>query len=194
MGDITNNEMRFVLEIFKNSEEEYNASTMAKKMGITPMGSLKIARRLVNENILDSKELGKAKFYTLNWKNDYTREYIKFLLKREAEQAHHSVKRWIQELKKIKSADCAILYGSLLTKYDKARDIDVLFITNQRRFEKLKKEINEINEINLKKVHPMFQTRDDIKNNIKEKSPALFQAIKGVVVFGENVLVEILKK
>ena len=46
MKDITNNEMLFVLSIFKSPEKEYNANNMAKHLGISPMGALKIAKRL----------------------------------------------------------------------------------------------------------------------------------------------------
>ena len=41
---------------------------------------------------------------------------LKFLLKREAEQVPAYVKVWIKELRKIKNADIAILFGSVLRK------------------------------------------------------------------------------
>ena len=74
MREITNNEMIFVLSIFKSPEVEYNANSIAKKMGISSMGALKIAKRLEKENIIKSKHLGKAKFYNLNLNNDYVNE------------------------------------------------------------------------------------------------------------------------
>jgi len=122
MNDITNNEMLFVLNIFKSPEKEYNANNMAKYLGISPMGALKIAKRLEKENILKSKQIGKAKIYRINMKNDYPKEYVKFLLKREAEQAPAHVKMWIKELRKIKNADAAVLFGSILRKKE-ANDI-----------------------------------------------------------------------
>ena len=72
---------------------------MAKALKISPMGALKIARRLEKENILKSKKLGKATYYNLNFKNDYVMQYIEFLLKREAEQSSSYVKRWVNELR-----------------------------------------------------------------------------------------------
>jgi len=95
--EITDNEMRLVLLLFKSPEIEYNANSMAKKLGLSSMGALKIARRLENEGIIRAKEKGQARFYTLNLANGYVRQYIRFLLKREAEQSPSYIKRWIND-------------------------------------------------------------------------------------------------
>ena len=194
MKDITNNEMLFVLTVFKNPEIEYNARSISRILGISHMGALKIGKRLEKEGILISKERGRAIFYWLNLKNDYIKQYIKFLLKREAEQVHSYVKRWVNELKKIKNADGIILFGSILNKHENANDIDVLFITNQKKFSKLQKEIKDINLVNVKKIHPIFQTKGDIIKNIKIEHKPLLNAIKGIIVLGEDILIKILEK
>ena len=193
MRDITYNEMLFVLSIFKNLEKEQNTSDIAKLLRISPMGALKIARRLEKENIISARQLGKAKFYQLNLKNGYVRQYLKFLLTREAEQAPSYVKMWINELKKIKNADTAILFGSILRKKE-VNDIDVILITNQKRFQKLKKEVEKINLINIKKLHPMYQSKKDIERNIKNGDKALLNAIKGIVAFGEDKIISLIEK
>ncbi|MAG15869.1 hypothetical protein CMO88_02305 [Candidatus Woesearchaeota archaeon] len=194
MKDITNKEMLFVLTIFKSPEVEYNANSIAKSIGISSMGALKIAKRLEEENILVSRKLGKARFYKLNFNNEYAKQYIKFLLKRESEQAHFYVKRWISELKNIKSANLAILFGSVLKKHKEARDIDALLITDKKAFAKLKKELEDINLVNVKKLHPIYQTKDDFKKNIKKEDKVILNAIKGVIVFGEDVAISLIRK
>lgn len=194
MKTITDNEMLFVSSIFKSPEADYNANSIAKQIGISSMGALKIARKLEKDHVLVSKKLGKATFYKLNYSNDYARQYIKFLLKREAEQSTSYVRMWINEIKKIKSADAAILFGSVLKKEKNAQDIDVLFITDKKKFKKMKKEIEEISSINVKKIHPLFQTRDDLKANIEKKDGPLLEAIRGVVVFGEDFIINLLAK
>ena len=192
MKDITNNEMRFVLVIFKNPEKEYNTSNIAEILGISPMGALKIARSLEKENIVKSREIGKARVYQLNLQDAYVRQYLKFLLKREAEQSPAYIKMWVNELRKIKNADAAVLFGSILRSKE-ARDIDVLLITSQKRFSKLKKEVESINLINIKKLHPIYQSEKDIKTNINNGDKALLNAIKGIVIFGEDKLIDLLK-
>jgi len=194
MKDITKNEILFVLIIFKNPDKDYNANSIAKRIGISSMGALKIAKKLEKDNILIPKKLGKAVFYKLNINNSYVEQYIKFLLKRECELSNPYTKIWINEIKKIKNADSAILFGSVLTKNKEARDIDVLFITDKEKFYKLKKEIEEINFINIKKIHPIYQTKEDFKNNIIKEDKVVLNAIKGIIVFGEDLIIKLLKK
>ncbi len=193
MKNVTNNEMLFILNIFKSPEIEYNANSIAKKLGISSMGALKIAKRLEKEEILVSRELGKARFYKLNFSNDYVIQYVKFLLKREAEQSSPYIKRWIKEIKKIKNADAAILYGSVLKEHKEAMDIDVLLITDSKRYKKLSEEIDAINRVNIKKLHIMYQTKQDVKDNIKKGDKPLLSSIKGIVVFGENVIINLIR-
>lgn len=194
MKDITKNELVFVLTVLKAPEIEFNANSISKKLGISSMGALKIAKRLESENILLPKMLGNAVFYKLNLDNDYVVQYVKLALKREAEQAHSYVKVWISEIRKIKNADCAVIFGSVLKKYKEANDVDVLLLTDKNRFAKLKKEIENLNLINVKSIHPIYQTKEDLINNIKKKDAVIFNAIKGIVVFGEDLLIKILAK
>ena len=192
MVEITNNEMAIVLSIFKSPEQEYNAYSLAKRLGLSAMGALKILKRLENEEILQSRLMGNANFYRLNLENDYVKQYVNFLLKREAEQAHPYVKVWIEDIRKIKSADAAILFGSVLRKHKEANDIDVVIVTDQKRFSKAEKEIEEINKLNLKRIQPVFQSREDFIKNIKKGDKVLLNAIKGIVIFGEDLVVEML--
>lgn len=194
MKDITSNEIRFILQILKNPEHDYNANNISKELGISSMGALKIAKRLEKEGVLTSRHIGKGIFYSINFKNSYVRNYLLFILKRESEYSIPYVKRWISEIKKIKNSDLAILFGSVLTKNEKAKDIDVLFVLSQKNFNEIKKEIEQINIINDKKIHPIFQTKQDIIDNIKKQDKVILNAIKGIVVFGEEVFLEVIEK
>ena len=186
--------MLFVLSILKNPEAEYNANNIAKQIGISRMGALKIAKKLEKENVLLSRKLGNARFYKLNFESDYVKQYIIFLLKREVEQSPDYIKVWINEVKKIKNADSAILFGSVLAKEKEAKDIDILLITNKKKFSRLKKEIENINLINIKKLHPIYQSKEDFKKNIKEGDKVVLNSIKGVVIFGEDKIINLIEK
>ncbi len=194
MKDITGNEMTLVLSIFKSPESQHNANSLAKLIGISRMGSLKIAKRLEKERIISSKVLGKAKFYRVNLDNDYVKQYIKFLLEREAERASPYIKMWISEIKKIKSADAAILFGSVLRKSKEAKDIDVVLILEGKKFKAVEKEIKEINAVNIKRIHPIYQTKEDFVKNIAKGDGTLPNALKGIIVFGEDLIMELMQK
>lgn len=194
MKSITSNEINFVLQILKNPKYDYNANNISKELGISSMGALKIAKKLEKEGILSSKKLGKAIFYSINYKNEYTKHYLSFILKKQAEQSNPYVKRWISEIRKVKNADIAILFGSVLSKHDKANDIDALFVVSQKNFSELKKEIEDINKINDKKLHPVYQSEQDLIENINKEDKVVLNVIKGVVVFGEELFLKLLKK
>ena len=187
------NEMLFALSILKNPEVEYNSNSLAKQLHLSPMGSLKVANRLQKDGILIYRKVGKAKIYKIS-NSEYALQYIKLMLKKEAEISHHYIKRWIEEIKKANSAKAAILFGSALKKHEGSKDIDVLFIVDNKNFAKLKKEIEEINLLNTKKIHPIFQNEEDLEKNIGKKDPVILNAIKGVVVFGEDALLKYLIK
>lgn len=190
MRDITKAEMEIVLRLVKSPEVDYNGNSLAKAIGITPTGALKIVKRLEKESILTSKKVGQAKIYKINTEDAYARHYVAFILAREKLYMRPMVRVWIQELKKIKNADIIILFGSVLQK-DDPHDIDAIFVTDKRRFKKLQKEIDERNKMNIKRIHPLYQGFDDIILNIKKRDKPLLNAIKGIVVTGEERFIEV---
>ncbi len=193
MRDATANEILVMLKIFKTPEKEFNANSISKETGLSSMGALKILKNLEKEDILIPKEAGRAKFYSINFGNEYAKDYLKFILRREAEQSSPYIKRWINEIRKLKNADTAILFGSVLTGESKANDVDVLLVTNQKKFEGLKREINDINKISEKNIHAIYQSSEDLKNNIQKQDRVVLNALKGVVAFGEKKIIEMLR-
>ncbi|MBI2112536.1 hypothetical protein HYT52_03310 [Candidatus Woesearchaeota archaeon] len=188
--EITPAEMNVVLTLVKSPEVVYNANSLSKVIGITSMGTLKILKRLEQEQIVKSRKIGKAVTYKVNVEDPYARKYLSLIFGREAQCANTLVKRWINELRKITKADVIFLFGSVLEKMN-PNDIDALFVTDQKRFPKLQQEIKELNELNIKKIHPLFQTYEDIIKNIRKKDKPLLNAIKGILIFGEDQFMEI---
>ncbi|MCX6707869.1 MAG: winged helix-turn-helix domain-containing protein [Candidatus Woesearchaeota archaeon] len=193
MKDITKKEMELALAIFKSPEEEQNASSISKRLDMTRMGALKIMKKLEKQGILESRQMGKATFYKIDKHSDYASDYLGFMLKREAEQSSPYIKRWISDIKKIKNADIVILFGSVLKNESKANDIDVLFVTEKKKFTNLKKEVARIDELNEKKMHPIYQTDSDLEDNVKKHDKMLLNAIKGIVIIGQKQLIEALR-
>jgi predicted nucleotidyltransferase len=183
-----------VLAILKSPEIGYNANSLAKHLGLSSMGALKIVKRLEEENILISRKVGQANIYSINFKGEYARQYIRFLLKKDANDSSPYIRRWIRELEKIKSADGITLFGSVMNKEDQAKDIDVLVVVNQKNFNSVKKEIESINMINEKKIHPIYQSKEDIKKNISDGDKVILNAIKGIILSGDDVFMEILQR
>ena len=190
MYEITKAEMQLILALVKSPEMNYNSNSITKAVDITPMGALKILKRLEKESILKSKKIGKAIIYRINTEENYARNHVAFILAREKAYAQPRVKVWINELRKIKNADLIILFGSVLRKED-PNDIDVLFVTDQKMFKKLQEEIDALNKLNMKQIHPLYQGFADIIMNIKKRDKPVLNAIKGIIVTGEERFVEV---
>ncbi|MCK4589050.1 MAG: hypothetical protein KAT77_01290 [Nanoarchaeota archaeon] len=194
MYDTTINEIRIILKIFKNFSNKYNSNNLAKEIGLSAMGALKILRKLYEQNLLKIEEIGKAKIYSINFKNEYVKQYISFLLRKEAEESKGKIKRWIVELRKLdKSADIGLLFGSVL-KSDKYNDVDMLAVLKQSQLKEFNKKVEELNKINVKRIHLIKQSIQDLKDNLIKKDKVILNAVKqGIVLFGYEKFVEVVE-
>ncbi len=184
------NQERAVLRILKSPEKEYNANQLCVYLGMSSMGTLKILRRMEDERILKSRKVSNIVFFNLS-DSEYAEEYTSVLLKKEVEGS--SFGRWVREVRKIKGAEVGIVFGSILDKGQKAGDIDVLFVVKKENFKSVKKEVVKINRLSEKLIHAVYQTEEDLVNNILKKDKVILNAVKGVVVFGERKFVKLLR-
>ncbi|MDO8481337.1 MAG: helix-turn-helix domain-containing protein [Nanoarchaeota archaeon] len=183
-----NGEMDILLALFKNPDKELSASGLAQLVGLSRMGALLVVRKLVAEGLLKVRKIGKSSIYSLDPSDSHTRKYLIFLLSREAERATPYARRWIAELRRLKNAKAAILFGSVLRKENGARDIDAVLITDEKRFDALEKEIDAMNRINSKPIHAVYQLSGDFRKNLQKKDSVILNALKGIVAFGEEVV------
>ncbi len=192
MNGLSINEMNILLKIFKDFNNYYNANNLSKFFGLSSMGVLKILNNLEKQGLVVYDLIGKAKIYRINFKKEYTRQYISFLLRKEAEESNPKIKRWLIELRKLESlAKIGILFGSLL-KNNQYNDVDVLSILKQSQINGFNKKIKELNQINVKRIHPIKQSIKDLKDNLAGKDKIIISALReGVVLFGYNKIVEV---
>ncbi|HUS49240.1 MAG TPA: hypothetical protein VMZ91_03700 [Candidatus Paceibacterota bacterium] len=69
-----------------------------------------------------------------------------------------------------------------------------MFVVSQKNFDELKKEIESINRLNDKKIHPVYQSKQDLIENLNKEDKIILNTIKGIVVFGEELFLDLLKK
>lgn len=191
MANLTNKN-KIALEILKGVDKDYNANSLAKVLKISSMGCLKILKQLEDEGIIKGRHLGKAVFYKPSF-SSLSESYFLFLLNAEKENMPAYAMRWIREIEKIKGAQIAILFGSVLAKGEKARDIDVIFVVQPKNLLELKKEVGRINSLAEKKIHPIYQTISDFKKNIKERNPAILEAVKCLILTGQDKFISIVR-
>src|SRR3989339_1435200 len=141
MAALTQKERETVLLLFKEYTNYYNANSISKILNISHVGAQKIFKRLLQENVVISKTIGKSITYKLNFNNDYAASLVSFLLADEA----NKFKRWKEEFKEIFKKDRIILlFGSTVKDYAHAHDIDLMIVLENS-------DVREINSIIKKK-------------------------------------------
>ena len=146
------------------------------------------------QKLLKAKQMGKAVFYKPDLNSNYTKTFLKFLLQKKAEETKSRVKRWVKELRKLQNnAEIGILFGSVLEK-EKYNDVDLLIVLKQSQNSKINILINKINRINIKRIHVIKQTKEDIKQNLKKGDKVVLNAIKnGIVLFGYEKIIGVIQ-
>lgn len=185
---LTTTEGKALLLLCKDFSSNYNATTLAKKLGITRRGALNVVKTLRNEELVISRRYGKAVFYKANLSSPYAYEMLKTLLMTESRQ---HAKRWVHQFEKLFSvADSVIIFGSVIRDYTTARDIDLIVIVKEKNLSATKSIVQKENQATTKPIQVVWQTPHDFIKNIKRPDPVLLNALKfGYVLHGySNVL------
>lgn len=184
-------EKNIVLKLFKDIFADYNPSTISKEINKTRVGAFKALKELEKDTIVKSKTYGKANFYHLNLEDEYAKKNVELLLLEEAKP----YKRWKQEFIDLTIfVDVVVMFGSFIKNQKEAKDIDLLLIYNKKYDDKINKNIKLKNDILIKKIHPIKQTPEEFKENLKKKDKVLINAVKeGIVLHGYKKYVEMIK-
>lgn len=202
---LTKKEREVLLVLFKDFTAFYNANSISKILRISHVGAQKIFKRLLQENLVISKTIGKAITYKLNFNEAYVCQLIAFLLADEA----NSFKRWKEEFKELFKKDMVIMiFGSAVKDYAHAKDIDLMIVMENKMIElksaekpkqteqvkELNKELKKKEEILPKKLHVIKLTHQDLSDNLKNRNTAMIDIVKNAIILhGQDKYVEMLK-
>ena len=193
---LPNNTFKIINFLIRNLEL-YNINQMARALDLSVGSVHKILKTLEKRNIVNIKELGNAIYYKINLNNNEAvklSELVSIEGKNNILMENKIADIYAQDLVKF-DAKLIILFGSILTKKNEAKDIDVLFII------KHKEQVNEINnfcleisKIRTKKVNPLIMLEQDFVNNLKDKNKAIQDLIKnGVILKGEEIFIRAIR-
>lgn len=186
------NEQLVLKILFKDFLTDYNSRNLSKLIGISHAGTFKILKKLEKNKILNSKKVGNISIYKINYENNISKKIIDTILTIEAD----NYKRWLEEFKSLENkVNFLILFGSTLINYEKAKDVDILIVSDKRYYPEIYKFIKERNNLLLKKIHMIFQTPDDFNIDLNKHNKVTIEIIKkGIALFGQNEYIIMLNK
>ena len=190
MTTLTPKERETVLILFKEYTTYYNANSISKVLNISHVGAQKIFKRLLKENVVISKTIGKSITYKLNFSNDYVINLVAFLLADEA----NKFKRWKEEFKELfKKERIVLLFGSTVKDYAHAHDIDLMMILENKEVKEINEVLKKKEEILPKKLNTIKLTPQDLLENLKKKDKAFVDIIKNaIILYGQDKYVEVM--
>ena len=191
MISLTEKEREAVLILLKEYTRHYNAHTLSKTLNISHAGTQKLLKRLLAENILVSKMIGKSIVYKLKLDDDYAGKLISLILTDEA----NGFKRWKAEFNALyKNGRIIMIFGSAIKDYKSSKDIDILIVINKSETNEINKFIKEKQEILPKKLHALKLTKQDLIENLKKKDAVIVDIIKNAIVLcGQDEYWEVMK-
>lgn len=191
---LTVNEAKLLSYLFRHHKEQLSINGLSKKIGITPKGAYKILKKLERDALVLKKTIANADIYRLNFQSSKTEDIIKYVLKSESPPNSYAkvLQKDVEPLHEF--ADAIIIFGSIITKGLQAQDIDLLIIIDKKNLTSIQVKIKEIESILPKKIHAVFQTKEDMRKNLQKQDPIVTAAIqKGFILWGYDVLYILIK-
>ncbi len=194
MLSLTKNESRVINFLIRNYSERISMNGVGKRLRLSPMGVYKILKKLEKQKILTFESIGQANYYRIDFNEQVARKSTEFVLSQN--ELNSFAKVCAEDLKKIQVlADCVIFFGSVLTKGIDANDIDVFCVIKKQNYERLRKEIQDLQKTSSKSIQLVVQTFEDLVKNLKNKDPVLLDIIrKGAIISGQEIILEGINK
>ncbi len=191
MMSLTKKERETLLIIFKDFTTFYNANSISKVLKISHVGAQKIFKRLLQDNLVVSKIIGKSITYKLNFNDSYANQLIAFLLADEA----NNFRRWKEEFKEIfRQNRIVMIFGSAIKDYAQASDIYLMIVIKKKEVKEVNNILKKKEEILPKDLHTIKLTHQDLLDSLKKRDKVMIDIVKNAVILhGQDKYVKVLK-
>ena len=176
--------------LFKEFKESYNSRSISRKIGLSHAGAFKLLKKLEERKIVAAKRIGRANIYSINLENPVAIKELELLLAIEAQKNS----KWLEEFRELKEkTSFVILFGSIIKNEKEAKDIDLLIVSDKKKFPEIKKIIEDKNRITAKKIHALIQTPEDFLKDMKNNNKVILEVIRtGIVLLNNETLINYL--
>ena len=188
-------QMRIALLLLKDFSTMHTITSIGRELGMTRSGVWKVLMKLKKENYitLETTEEKSLLIPKLNLRNELLEKYLNFALSKEAKEHE----RWIFNFTEVKEhISFFILYGSILSSYQKAKDIDVIgIIPDRKRFKMLHESLDKIQKSESKRIHSINFTESEFREELLKPNKAFIDAVsKCIVLFGQEQFIKFMKR
>ena len=189
------NKSKILNFLLRNIQRESTITLLSKELRLSRVGVWKLLKKLEKEALISLTSIGEGKtgVYSikLNWENPLLEKTLAVIFTQEALENQ----RWIENFKDLESKlSFLILYGSVLHSPKEANDIDILGIANKDNFQEIEQLINKIQKTQIKMIHFLNFTKEELKNELEKPNKAFIDAIKkGTILFGQENFIKFVR-
>ncbi len=193
---LSKNTFKIFEYLLRNPTQKFNVNQIAKILKLSVGSAFKILKEYEKRGILMSEKLANSIFYQFNYKNKEARKICELMLiniKNKVLEKNPTASIYADEFIGFKT-QALVLFGSILTKKEQAKDVDVLFvIKNKSEIKRINDFCLEISKIKTKPVVPLILTEKDLTDKIKQKDKIILEIFKtGIVLSGEEIITKAL--
>jgi len=153
---------------FLNEKERFYVNELAKLIKEDPANVYKKLLDLKKEGILADEFLGKERYFFLNSKYPFLKEYKKIILKGLGFE-----KTLKEKLKNLEGVDSVYIFGSYAkNQLSLESDIDILIIGDFDTL-KLQKKLLEIQRLTGREINSVELTKKEFEKRMRKKDPFL---------------------
>ncbi len=182
--------------LFKNILGKITITQLSKETKLSRVGVWKTIKKMQSEKLINLSKVGSGKTSTyiisLNWDNILIEKKLSLSLTEDALKNE----RWLNNFAELKDkVEFLILYGSILHSPKEANDIDIMgVISDKKEFVNAEKIILKTQKTQLKKIHSLFFTKQELEEEINKSNKAFIDAIKkGIILFGQDKFIKFIK-
>ena len=183
--------------LFRNIPNRFNVNQISRELKISVGSAYKILKSLEKKSVLVSRKIGNGIYYVLNLDNKEAENITELVLiesrnKSLSKNSHASI--YAKDFKDgEKLSKAIILFGSILERKD-TKDVDILFIIDKGKSKAVEDFCMKLSNLRPKRTNPLLMTMADFKENIKKQDKVIAGILKkGVILFGEDAVIDILR-
>ncbi len=168
MLSLSDNEFSVISFLVRNFTEKLTIRNIAQRLNFSSAGVFNILKKLEKQNIVVGQKLGTGLFYSINFENKIAKHLAGIVLIYSDEKVEK------MSVERLEQAKAAIFDKKIL-----------LLITDNVT----------VLDISVPNTEVMLKTEDEVIGLLRKKDSAMLQMLKkGIVLFGEDKIVEIIKK